>query len=257
MWPKPGESLSLSRLSNSTCEHVRLECVILRQCITESALRHQRAICQRVFSGSAPTKFTKLYRLCLAAQSDTTETHPSGEFQNVSCTFTNTSGVQTCSHMNSHSLRIYLVSLVWIGTSLTAQIFKDGPCNIFLIVPEVDLQTDSVIIQSIRSGKFNCCVLSDIESKVLKPLDCDNGNFLSVQSGYLSRLSSFCCLFDVYLSIFCQAARSLSYSTGVCDQRHSESNKLTSSIGFNRFLFFRNSSEATAVSILSTTKFSL
>ena len=35
-----------------------------------------------------------------------------------------------------------------MGTSFTENIFKLGPCNIFLTVPLVDLNTDKVIICS-------------------------------------------------------------------------------------------------------------
>lgn len=66
----------------------------------------------------------------------------------------NWSEMQIVSQFPIHSLIICLDSLFTRGTSLTQKILKLGPCNIFFIVPEVDLYTDIVIICSILIGSL-------------------------------------------------------------------------------------------------------
>jgi len=146
MWPKPGESFTLPRLSKRIWLQVTFECDKPSKCMCSSARRTCLARYWSVFSGSAPTWSTKFWRLDLA-ESSTTETQPSGEFQNVSCTFKN----QSCELYNSvhrpiHSLIIRRDSRLAKGTSLIQYILSDGPCNIFLMVPDWLLYTDSVII---------------------------------------------------------------------------------------------------------------
>jgi len=58
----------------------------------------------------------------------------------------NWSDMQIVSQVAIHSFMIYLDSRLTNGTSFTQKIVKLGPWSIFLIVPEVDLYTDSVII---------------------------------------------------------------------------------------------------------------
>lgn len=64
----------------------------------------------------------------------------------------NYSLVQNFSHRLIHTFKILRISLFASGTSFTQYILREGPCSIFLIVPEVDLKTASVTIWSRRMG---------------------------------------------------------------------------------------------------------
>ena len=146
MWPNPGLSLTFPLLSNTIWLFVMFEWVRFDSCIKLRALRTCLAKFWRVFSGKAPTDATKFYKLDFTAKSYTIETHPSGLFQNVSWILINWSETHICSQTAIHSLIICRDSLLASGTSLIHTIFSVGPWSIFLIVPDVDLYTDSVII---------------------------------------------------------------------------------------------------------------
>jgi len=59
-----------------------------------------------------------------------------------------------------------------MGTSFTVYIFRLGPCNIFLTVPLVDLNTDKVIIYSNFKSDYDPETTLKLDvSKVEKALD--------------------------------------------------------------------------------------
>ena len=72
-----------------------------------------------VCSGKAPIDYIRLCKLPLAAKSLTTETHPSGLFQNVSKMRMYYSDLQKRSQLLIQPLRIFLISRLLMGTSLT------------------------------------------------------------------------------------------------------------------------------------------
>lgn len=75
--------------------------------------------------------------------------------------------MQWCSHLLIQSFNIYLASLLAIGTSLIQNIFSVGACNIFLTVPDVDLNTAKVIIcSSLKLSAFAYKALIEYVSNV-------------------------------------------------------------------------------------------
>lgn len=82
--------------------------------------------------------------------------------------------VHTDSHCLVHSFNIYLISLLAKGTSFTQYILSDGPCSIFFIVPELDLNILRVTIWSSLSGSdVSLPSFNEKVSKVEKPEDYD------------------------------------------------------------------------------------
>jgi len=74
--------------------------------------------------------------------------------------------MQMVSQVAIHSLMICLDSRLTNGTSFTQKIVRLGPWSIFLIVPEVDLYTESVIIWSILIGSLLACGSWDLIENV-------------------------------------------------------------------------------------------
>ena len=141
--------------------------VIFCSCIKSRALTICFARCFSMDSGMAPMLCVRLYKLPFAEQSCITETQPSGLFHWVECIFTKLSCAelgyatpllkeQLCCQLAIQSISIYLTYTFAIGTSFTAYIFKVGACSIFFIVPDVDLNTPRVIIESRRKSCQRC-----------------------------------------------------------------------------------------------------